>query len=658
MIRKALVLKFLLVITVTGIAQTNPLDQYLKQLQESHIMPGFSVVVVQEEEVVFLKGYGKEYADESRPMTATTSTAVGSLTKSFTSLAVMQLAEDQKIDLDQTVVTYLPWFRTANKTLSDKITVRMLINNTSGLRSPQVRNREISDKAIESLVRSFESVYLTNEPGTSYEYSNEGFALAGLLIQEVSGMPYDRYLEEFIFNPLKMNQTTNDPDMFSKLDVLYGHYHGISGAIPVHSEEELLREFAPAGSMMRSSANDLGHYLITLLNGGRYKNRQVISAESIRAMWEPNSSFPGISLEDGGENLPFHYGLGWFVGELDGKEYIFHGGNRRNMSSMTFICPEKKIGAILLANIDLTLIDKYAYTNLITILNNIIRLSLGEDASDYAKPVVSDPTLNSYDLLGENEQNYLGEYRLIEGKDWVYLGTRLYITRGADGLEGEIRKGEQVIERFALDFVTQKTAVSRNLSMPRTIHFKFLSGGEISDLYIGDRKYSKITKEYHRKYHLQNSLENEISFHFPRDWNITWEDLNFEGSNLSSAKESIRGRIFQTEKAPEAYFQDLFPEHQVIHTGQHLSEIHGNYHWRELAIVSTNEGSSYQHLLCVTKREQTNYMIVLTTQDNLTRSTMSVIPTLLSTFSLNLTQTWRYVPTVFYQAPLPSCPQF
>lgn len=101
---------------------------------------------------------------------------------------------------------------------------------------------------------------------------------------------------------------------------------------------------------------------------------------------------------------------------------------------MTFLCPEKNIGAILLANIDLTLIS---------ILNNIIRLSLGENVSDYAKPVVSDPTLNSYDLLVENEQKYLGEYRLTKGKDWVYLGTKLYITRGAEGLEGEIRKGEQ-----------------------------------------------------------------------------------------------------------------------------------------------------------------------------------------------------------------------
>jgi len=511
----------------------------------------------------------------------------------------------------------------------------MLINNTSGLRSPQVRNREISDKAIENLVRSFESVYLINEPGTSYAYSNEGFALAGLLIQEVSGMPYDRYLEEFIFNPLEMDRTTNDPDMFSKLHVLYGHYHGISEAIPVHSEEELLREFAPAGAMMRSSAKDLGNYLLALLNGGKFREKQVISAESIGLMWEPNSSFPGISVEDGGEALPFHYGLGWFVGELDGKEYIFHGGNRRNMSSMTFICPEKKIGTILLANIDLTLIDKYAYQNLITILNNIIRLSLGENVSDYAKPVVSDPTLNSYDLPVESEEQYLGEYRLTKGKDWVYLGTRLYITQGADGLEGEIRKGEQVIERFALDFVTQKTAVSRNLSMPRSIHFKFLSGGGISDLYIGDRKYSRITEEYHKKYGLEHSSGNEISFHFPRDWNITWEDLNFEGSSLRSAKESIRSRVFKTREAPEAYFQELFPEHQVIYTGQHLSEIHGNYHWQELAIVSSKNDSSYQHLLCVTKREEANYIIVLTTQDNLTKSTLTVLPTLLGTF------TWR-----------------
>jgi len=633
MIRKCIFFLLILLPATRGIAQMETLDHYLNQLQETHIMPGFSVVVVQGEEQVFLKGFGREYIDEKGSMTINTSTAVGSLTKSFTALAIMQLFEAGEIDLDQAVVHYLPWFRTANKMLSDKITVRMLLNNTSGLRAPQVRSKETSDKALENLVRSLESVYLTREPGTSYEYSNEGFAVAGLLIQEVSGWSYDRYLEEFIFKPLEMHRTTNDPRAFNRLDVLYGHYHGIDQAIPVRGEDELLREFSPAGSLMRSSAKDVGNYLQVLLNGGEFKGKRLISEESLGKMWKPYSSFPGISKEDGGENLPLKYGFGWFLGEMEGKDYIFHGGNRRNMSSMTFLCPDRKIGAALLTNIDLTLIDRYEYHNLIHILNNIIRLSLGEDVSDFALPVVKDPTRNTYELPLENESKYLGTYSLTEGADWVFLGSQLSISRGENGLEAEIRKGEQVIERFTLDFVTRKTAVSRNLYTPQHIHFKFLSGGEISDLYIGGRKYSRITEEYLQKYHRVTSPEDIISFHFPRTWNMVWKESDFSASNDASGTVCMQGRVIKSGKVPEELFLEMFPGHRIIHTGLAMSEIQGSFHWKEVAISSTQQGSSFQHLVCITKKEHLEYVIVLSTRDNLTGSLIHTIPNILRTFS-------------------------
>ena len=169
-------LVFMMLASLNG--QENRIDDYLTTLYKTHVIPGFSVVVVKNDQISFVKGYGVEYAGGNKAMTSQTSTAIGSLTKSITALAIMQLVEKGKIELDAQVIKYLPWFHTANKEMSDKITVRMLLNNTSGLVAPTIRNKDISEKASEYLVRSMESVYLTLEPGSRYEYSNDGFKKA------------------------------------------------------------------------------------------------------------------------------------------------------------------------------------------------------------------------------------------------------------------------------------------------------------------------------------------------------------------------------------------------------------------------------------------------------------------------------------------------
>jgi len=628
-----IVVGLIFILGFTGTARATELDKYLDKLYKSHIIPGFSVVVVMGEQVNFTRGYGFEYVDGNNPMTSTTSTAIGSLAKSFTSLAMMQLVEKGKVQLDDPVIKYLPWFRTANKTISDQITIRMLLNNTSGLKAPVVRNRDISDQAVEKLMRSMESVYLADEPGTHYEYSNDGFALAGLIISKVSGMSYETYLDEFIFAPLEMHRTTNNQDKFDALDVLYGHYPGIKSAIPVYNEDAILLEYVAAGSMLRSSAKDIGNYLLTMVNGGTFRGKQIVTRESMDEMWRSYSEFPGISEEDGGENLPFHYGLGWFTGELDGKQYIFHGGNRRNMSSMTVIYPEEKIGVSILINMDLTFIDRYMYPNLVNIMNNIVRISLDEPVSDFAIPVVPDPSLNDYNLPDSEEDNYTGEYLLSEGNDWVYLGSKLSILKRADGLVGVIQKGEQLIEEFDIDFITQKTAVSRNLTMPQQIHFKFLSNGKTSDAFVGGKKYFRLTEGYHSKFHSEASPDKSVRFYFPRSWDLIWAGENFKGSDRNQISETITGQIFEKENTLLKYFEEMFPDHQIMHTGQNLSEILGMHYWKELAIVSSKGETQYQHLLCVTKRENKNYVIAITSQQNLTEGITLLVPTLLGTFS-------------------------
>lgn len=606
------------------------LDEYLLKLYRTHVMPGFSVVVVKNDKVIYQGGFGFEYIHKQKPLTATTQMAVGSLGKSFTALAMMQLVEEGKVNLDDQVIKYIPWFRTANKDFSDKITIRMLLDNTSGLRAPVVRNKILSEQATEALVRSMESVYLTIEPGTRYEYSNDGFALAGLIISKVSGKPYEQYLKEKIFTPLGMKNTNNSIVGLDKPGVLHGHYFGIDEAIPASDEDLSIREYVAAGSLLRSSATEMGNYLSMLLNDGAFSGKQIISKSSLDQMWTPYSSFPGISKKDGGEGLPFSYCLGWFRGEIDGKDIIFHGGNRRTMSSMTFLHPKGSTAAMLITNIDLTFIDSYKYPNLVNILNNIIRLSEGENTSDFAVPTVPDETLNNFQLTEEQQKNYTGDYSLTEGEDWIYLGSKLTISRNNKGLEATITKDDQTIEAFEIDFLTPRTAVSRNSAMPGELVFKFLNLNEVSEVYLGGKKYSRLGKDYFDKYRLEASNNQSVRFYLSKGWDLSWHLENFSGGKGSV---QLEGQIQNAGISMEDSFHDCFPGYEIKHSGQEMSENLGGCFWTEKAFMSEKDGLLFHHVLCRTAKGDRKYIVLLTTPGNVTGPAQTVLLNLLQTFT-------------------------
>jgi len=223
---KFLIFNILLSMSYLGYGQSTPhsIDRYLEKVAANHVLPGFSVIVVKDGSVNYVKGFGVENISTKKPFTKSTVVPIGSLTKSFTALAILQLAEKGKLQLDAPVINYLPWFRTSNKPMSDKITIRMLINNTSGLYpGTNTLSFDLSEKAIESFVENLRGTFLTREPGTTYEYSNTGFAVAGLIISRVSGKSYSEYLHENIFKPLGMSSASTDPRELLALKIGRAH---------------------------------------------------------------------------------------------------------------------------------------------------------------------------------------------------------------------------------------------------------------------------------------------------------------------------------------------------------------------------------------------------------------------------------------------------
>jgi CubicO group peptidase (beta-lactamase class C family) len=186
------------------------IDAYIQEeMREVHI-PGLALGIVHGDEVVHLKSFG-ETDPSGRAVTLQTPFILASSSKSFTALAIIQLSEAGKLDLDSPVKRYIPWFRVANKAASNRITVRNLLNHTSGLPEdtafkPMLIN-DMSDDALEERVRTLSDVHLSHHVGATFEYTDANYDVLGLIVQRVAGQSYESYVQEHIFTPLDMSHS-------------------------------------------------------------------------------------------------------------------------------------------------------------------------------------------------------------------------------------------------------------------------------------------------------------------------------------------------------------------------------------------------------------------------------------------------------------------
>ncbi len=325
-----------------GPARFEEVDAYIRAKMDELGIPGAALVIVQGDQIIHLKAFG--VADGSgRPVTPQTPFFTGSTGKSFTALAVMQLVEAGKIKLDDPVQSHLPWFRVADVHASKLITVRELLNQTSGLPQSigqeQLANTDLSDTAIENNVRALAGVELVSPPGERYEYSNANYVTLGMIIQAVSGQSYEAYIRDHIFDPLDMQNS-----FASKTEA---QQHGLAAGyqkwfgIPVASPDlPFARGSLPAGQL-NMSVEDFGHYLIAQMNDGSYHGVSVLSAAGIARLHHPDAPMPGSSN---------FYAMGWEVQNFQDVEVIRHNGQVPGYTSDMFLVPQKHIALAMVMN--------------------------------------------------------------------------------------------------------------------------------------------------------------------------------------------------------------------------------------------------------------------------------------------------------------------
>jgi CubicO group peptidase (beta-lactamase class C family) len=325
------------------------IDAYIVGRMQAEWLPGLALGIVHGKQIVHLRGFGVANP-QGRPVTPQTPFVVGSLTKSFTALAIMQLVEAGELELDAPVQRYIPWFSLADPNATARIALRHLLNHTSGI--PRYVGRALlagkGEKTIEQRVRELSAVDLIGPAGATFQYSNANYLVLGLVIQIVSGQPYEKYLQQHILDPLEMGHSfLSEAD--ARQDGMATGYRWWFG-VPLPADLPYLPDALPAGFLL-SSTEDMAHYLIAHLNGGQYGEASILSPAGVVELHRPEAPIGSAGA---------HYGMGWVSEEINGIAMLTHAGDTANYHADMILLPESQWGVIVLTNANNALVGQVA----------------------------------------------------------------------------------------------------------------------------------------------------------------------------------------------------------------------------------------------------------------------------------------------------------
>jgi CubicO group peptidase (beta-lactamase class C family) len=330
---------------VSGNVAYDAIDTYIERQMRRLNMPGVSLAIVAGDQIVHMRGFGRARRDGGPPL-PTTAFPIASVTKSFTAVAVMQLVEAGKIDLDDPVQCYLPWFRVADAQASAQVTVRHLLNQTSGLPTwaGELFAADFDDSpgAAERQLRALSTLRLTRPPGSAYEYCNSNYLLLGLIVEAASGESYAGYVRNQILLPLGMSHTYTSPAEAKQNGLAVGHQYWFM--VPFASSIKPVPSSSLAGGGLISSAEDMARYLIALLNGGRCGSGRILSPDGIAELQRGVGDIRFMGRTFG------QYAMGWMVDKIGGTRLVWHGGTLPDFSAYVALVPEQKKGVVLFFN--------------------------------------------------------------------------------------------------------------------------------------------------------------------------------------------------------------------------------------------------------------------------------------------------------------------
>ncbi|HEX5013889.1 MAG TPA: serine hydrolase domain-containing protein [Candidatus Limnocylindrales bacterium] len=318
----------------------------IDEILSRHATVGFALGVVREGHLAFFHGHGFADIEARTPITEDTVFRIASISKTFTAIAVMQLWEQGLVDLDAPANDYLRAFRLVGADPAFRpATIRHLLTHTAGIpevvRPTDLLRPDWGDsiplgEPMPTLARFYgEHIRLETEPGTAFAYTNHAFAALGQIVEDVSGIPIDRYLRQRIFEPLGMFDTDLLRSEFLGPRLATGYTLGRNGPEPV-----AVRDWVPAAAAsVCSTTRDMARYVAALAGGGTNDHGTILRPDTLSMMFrpafQPETRVPGM-------------GLGFDRHPIADHEVIGHGGILPGFNSQLFVAPDDGVGVIAL----------------------------------------------------------------------------------------------------------------------------------------------------------------------------------------------------------------------------------------------------------------------------------------------------------------------
>jgi CubicO group peptidase (beta-lactamase class C family) len=328
-------------ISTPALDDTAALGDFIDGIMKAHVeelrIPGAVVTIIKNGRVLYAKGYGYQDIAKNIPIDPATSLfRIGSTSKLFTWTAVMQLVEQGKLSLDGDVNTYLKTFKIPDA-YGKPVRIRDLMTHSAGFEDGAFGYLIVEDSTKVEPIATTLAKHIparVRPPGALSSYSNYGAALAGLIVEQVSGVPFNEYIRRNILDPLDMKYATFDEppaaDLRQYSVVGYADENGTYVAKPF----EYVGGFRPAGSGSMSALS-MTHFMIAHLQDGQYGNARILKPETAELMhkraFANDPRLPGMAL-------------GFYEQEYNGTRVIGHGGDTQHMHTEMYIVPEAQVG--------------------------------------------------------------------------------------------------------------------------------------------------------------------------------------------------------------------------------------------------------------------------------------------------------------------------
>ena len=353
--RKLYFTLLLFIFTINVSAQTNPyskkftqIDKYIDSVMQIWNIPGLALCIVYKDQLIYAKGYGYRDLENKLPVEPTTLFPIASNSKLFTATAAVMLAEDKKILLDIPVKQYMPSLQFNNEELNARITMRDLLSHRTGLPrydglwvgASTTRKEMVEKVALMKPQLGFREGYI---------YNNMMFVTAGAIMETVSGSSWENIIRTKLFQPLKMNQSC-----FTQVEWVQTSNKAFAYFEPDSTRRLLRRTFVgqtdalgPAGTI-KSTVNDMSHWMIAQLNKGLYEGKQVISPATIQQTLLPNNIADKEMKWNELSNAL--YCLGRTIQTYKGYKLATHTGSIDGFYSNLTLIPNEQLGIFMVHN--------------------------------------------------------------------------------------------------------------------------------------------------------------------------------------------------------------------------------------------------------------------------------------------------------------------